>query len=255
MTPSLVLIHGFLGHAGSYAGVRQALSTLRFAQSPLCPLLSGHHGSNAPAAARSPTYEEEVSRLASLVRGANLAPATVVGYSMGARLALSLAIRHPGLVRSLILVSGRRGLDSAEQRQARLRADEQWALLLEHEGMNGFLEQWTAQPLFASLRSLPASILEADREARRQHEPCGLAAALRELGLGRMPSHQQEVSTLSMPVTLMAGGLDHRFVDLGEQLAGEVPDGQLSVVDGAGHNLLLEAPMAVARTIRENLRL
>jgi pimeloyl-ACP methyl ester carboxylesterase len=54
---------------------------------------------------------------------------------------------------------------------------------------------------------------------------------------------------LTMPVTVVAGERDERYVALGERLAAALPDGELTVVPGAGHALPLEAPAAVAAAI------
>jgi pimeloyl-ACP methyl ester carboxylesterase len=52
-----------------------------------------------------------------------------------------------------------------------------------------------------------------------------------------------------LPVTVLAGELDAKFVALGERLARALPRGELRVVAGAGHALPLEAPAAIAAAI------
>jgi 2-succinyl-6-hydroxy-2,4-cyclohexadiene-1-carboxylate synthase len=52
-----------------------------------------------------------------------------------------------------------------------------------------------------------------------------------------------------MPVAVLAGERDAKYVALGERLAAALPRAVLTVVPGAGHALPLEAPAAVARAI------
>src|SRR5690242_19576803 len=78
-------------------------------------------------------------------------PGVYAGYSMGARLCLRLALDRPGLVRALGLVSGTPGIEDAAEREARLASDERWAELAERVGVDAFLDQWLAQPMFATV--------------------------------------------------------------------------------------------------------
>ena len=49
---------------------------------------------------------------------------------------------------------------------------------------------------------------------------------------------------LSMPVLLVAGALDAKFVAIAERMAGRFPDATLAIIDGAGHTAHLERPDA-----------
>jgi 2-succinyl-6-hydroxy-2,4-cyclohexadiene-1-carboxylate synthase len=256
-----VLLHGFLGHAQSYRLVLSALGTEKHLGTLLCPSLSGHDGWRPmPGASPEfgsrppiPSYPEEVSRLAAVIERSCPPPRILVGYSMGGRLALSLCIDHPELVCRLVLLSARRGLDTCEARRCRISEDEGWARLLEAQGLERFLDEWQAQPLLASQASLPPCVVADERAHRSRHDPQRLADALRQFGLGHMPSHDTAVRRLRLPVRLLVGGRDPRFVALGQQLEQELPEGRLSVVSGAGHNLLLESPLEVKTAITEAL--
>jgi 2-succinyl-6-hydroxy-2,4-cyclohexadiene-1-carboxylate synthase len=170
---------------------------------------------------------------------------------MGGRLALGIAVAYPELVRSLILVSARRGLDSEREREDRRNNDERWARLLETRGLPEFLRQWDEQPLFASKLRLPSDLLRRDHERRLALDPLGLAWSLRHLGLGCQPSYEHEVEALRIPVTLITGGLDGKFRDLSDALAAKLPNARRVVVEGQGHALLLEAPTAIGQAIIE----
>jgi 2-succinyl-6-hydroxy-2,4-cyclohexadiene-1-carboxylate synthase len=247
LTRTLVLLHGMFGGPWSYDGVLGALAQPR---NLLVPTLS-YHGATRGAPLPDVDYLEEVERLAGQIAETCSAPVDLVGYSLGGRLALGLSVAHPQLVRRLLLVSSRRGLESQLERDERQRADEHWARLLESEGLDAFFERWWTQPLFASLSRLPKETLHEELVRRKSHDPSGLAAALRRLGLGKQPSYLSEARNLRLPVTLLAGALDEKYLALSAQLASELPLGRCVVVEQAGHHLLLEAPCRVAQIIDE----
>jgi len=246
---TLVLLHGFLGSPGSFADV---LARLGPVQSAFCPALYGH-GADVPS---SPSYafEDEVNRLALLLENRIGAGRThIVGYSLGARLALALLLRAPALFHSATLVSGRRGLDSAEERQQRWLADLRWAERLRTLPFEKFLSEWQHQPLFASMQHLAPEKLSALRHERLKHDPLALADAMLALSLARMPSFRDELAAVAVPVSVLCGQLDGKFVGLGEELAARLPQGKKLVVHGVGHQLLIERPDAVATALREGL--
>jgi len=57
------------------------------------------------------------------------------------------------------------------------------------------------------------------------------------------------LSELRMPATVVVGERDAKFVQIGQRLAGELPNGELVIVDGAGHGIPREDPAAVAAAI------
>lgn len=237
----ILLLHGFTGAPSSWEAVERELpSDVRV----LAPRLTGH--GVPPTALEIQSFDQEVDRLA-----AALAPGAweVAGYSLGARLALGLLVRHTQRFVRAVLVSGRPGLETPEEREARVASDEALALALERDGLEVFLNHWERLPLFASQRLLPGELRAAERVRREGHEASGLAHSLRVTGLGRMPSYWNELGRLALPVEVLAGALDSTFCALGEAVVGKLPNARLSCVGNAGHNLLLERPAEVARAI------
>ena len=102
-----------------------------------------------------------------------------VGYSMGGRYALHVALRHPGLVRRLVLVSATGGIDDPRDRAARRQADEALAAKVETEGVAAFVAWWLERPLFATLPAEAAAV-----DSRLGGTAAGLAASLRLAGTG-----------------------------------------------------------------------
>ncbi|HZP29207.1 MAG TPA: alpha/beta fold hydrolase, partial [Acidimicrobiia bacterium] len=177
--------------------------------------------------------------------GARGGHATYVGYSMGGRLCLMLALDRPDLVERLVLVSASPGIADAGARDARRSQDERLALEIEREGVGPFLERWLAQPLFASL---PRELAQLDE--RRRNSPTRLTHQLRVLGQGVQPSLWDRLGELRMPVTLVTGAYDKAYSDIARRMAQRIGErATLVTIPGAGHAAPLEQPAAVAHAI------
>ena len=177
------------------------------------------------------------------------APAALVGYSMGGRLALAFTARHPDRVRRLVLESASPGLATEAERSARRQADEGLADWIEHTGIKAFVARWEGLPLFASQNALPPHVREAQRARRWLNHPGSLAASLRGLGTGALPSYWGSLPGLRVPVQVMAGIHDAKFVDIGRRMATELPWARLEVVANAGHAVHLERPGAWVESV------
>lgn len=170
-----------------------------------------------------------------------------VGYSMGARLALRLALDIPRFVDGLVLVSGSPGIADAGEREARTAADERQASELERDGVEVFLDRWLDQRLFETLPR-DAAMLE---DRRRGNTVQRLAHQLRELGQGVQQPLWDRLGELEMPVLVVAGGYDRTYSTIGRRMASEIgSNAQLVIVDRAGHALHLEQPQALAHELR-----
>lgn len=229
----LVLVHGFTQTSRSW--------------DPLVAGLAAEHdvvALDAPGHGRSSDVDLDL-----VEGGAWLAAtggrATYVGYSMGARLCLHAALAAPDAVRGLVLISTTGGIDDDGERAARRAADEALADRIERIGVPAFLDEWLAQPLFASLS--PASQGRAERLA---NTAAGLAMSLRRAGTGAQEPLWERLGHLRIPTLVIAGALDEKFVALGRRLAHTIPDAELAVVAGAGHTVHLERPDAFLDVLR-----
>jgi len=168
-----------------------------------------------------------------------------VGYSQGGRLCLQLALDRPEVVHRLVLVSASPGIADPAERAARREADEVLAQEIERDGVDAFLERWLAQPLFATLGRDQTGI--ESRRARNTVEY--LTYQLRVLGQGAQPSNWERLGELRMPVLLIVGELDAKYVAIAHRMAAAIPDVRVEVIAGAGHACHLEQPEAVAHLL------
>ena len=242
--PRLVLVHGF---TQTLASMEPLATRLRGRFELVRVDLPGHGGSGAVRA--------RMGRAAALL-GACGGPAAYLGYSLGGRVCLRLAVDQPNLVRALVLLGASPGLAEGRQRAERRAADERLAGRLERDGVAAFLDHWLAGPLFSTL---PAE--RAGRAERLANRADGLAAALRLLGTGAQAPLWHRLGELRMPVLLLAGALDHRFAATAAEMAAAIGDPgrvRVELIPGAGHAAHLERPAEVAALaaafLQEHLR-
>ncbi len=199
----------------------------------------------------APGHGRSASVLAGLRTGGRLIAdqgghATYLGYSMGARFCLHLALANPELVRGLVLVGGTAGIDDPEARAARRAQDLDTAERLRAQGLEAFLDAWLTQPLFADLPA--ASSFGAER---LENTVEGLISSLDQAGTGAQDPSWDRLNRLSMPVLLMAGERDEKFAALAERMAAAIgASATLALVPDAGHAAHLEQPEAFLALLR-----
>lgn len=241
----VMFVHGFTGAPSSWEGVRSALSMDHVVWSPT---LLGHDAREAAQAPRS--LEREADLLAQRVTTTLPAPRVICGYSLGARVSLTLLARHPTLFEAAVLIGVSPGLPTQAEREARQAADALWIEQLEQQGLAAFVAGWEAQPLFAAAQqSLPLALVAQERARRLGHTAAGLARSLGSQGLGRMtPVDPRRVRAR---VTLVVGDRDEKFVAIARALAPRLERAKVTLAQGCGHNVPLERPQAVARALEE----
>ena len=178
------------------------------------------------------SVEHTADDLATILRRLDACPADVLGYSLGARIALRLAVAHPDVVDRLVLESPSAGIASPADREARVAADEALARRIERDGMPAFVAEWEAQPIFATQAALPAARAARVRHIRLANRPDGLAASLRAAGQGAMEPLVDRLAEVSAPTLVIAGALDDRGRPRAERVADGIPTARLAIVAG-----------------------
>lgn len=171
-------------------------------------------------------------------------PATYMGYSMGGRLCLQLALDRPELVDRLILVSASPGIADPAERAARRDSDELLAQRVERDGVREFVEWWLAQPMFASL----SADVAAPEDRIEGNTPERIAHQLRALGQGAQPSNWERLEEIAMPTALVVGSQDTKYVAIAQEMAGPMR-ANMRVLSGLGHACHLQQPIHVAQLV------
>jgi 2-succinyl-6-hydroxy-2,4-cyclohexadiene-1-carboxylate synthase len=236
--PRIVFVHGFTQTGRSMLPLAERLVTYGY-QSAIVDL-PGHGESGAVRA--------DLRRTADLL-AATTGQAIYVGYSLGGRVCLHLALMYPHVVDRLALIGASPGIIDDDERGARRSADELLAQHIVEVGVAQFLDEWTAQPLFAGLE-----LSDAERDDRLRNTAVGLAESLRLSGAGTQLPLWERLVELNMPVLALAGELDTKFVPIAERIASSVPDGTFGQIHGAGHSAHMQQSMQVVTRLEVWLR-
>lgn len=245
----LVLLHGFTGSSANWDAVTAVLAS--HFRVIMIDLL-GHGRTDSPADPSRYQMKRAAADVTTILQNliSSASPQfNLLGYSMGGRLALYIALHYPHLVRSLILESASPGLATEAERAERRGRDEALADRIEREGIRPFVNFWENLPLWGSQQNLSEAARQTLRQQRLQNNPTGLANSLRGMGTGAQLSLWPRLSELTMPVLLMAGELDQKFVEIGRQMAAQIPLAQLEMAPGAGHTVHLEETAVFTQTV------
>lgn len=228
MASRFVLLHGFTHTGASWDGVRAALEE---SYRPLAPDIRGH----GAASALAPVDLEHV-----IADVARLAPEcfTLVGYSMGGRIALHAALALAPRVERLVLIGASPGIADVRERYDRRAADERLAAEIERSEIAEFVRFWTRTGV---LEDQPPEVQAAVNSDRLRNTTAGLARALRGLGTGVLPSLWNRLDEIAVPVTLMVGERDQKFRGIASEMAARIQTAEVVVVPAAGHAVHLEA--------------
>lgn len=243
----LVLLHGFSGAASTWRPVIERLADC--CQCFAIDLL-GHGRSDAPADATRYRMDSVAADIVDLLDELALTKPHLLGYSMGGRLALFLALQYPERFGALILESASPGLANLGARADRRRHDCELADRIEADGIAAFVEYWESRPIWASQSKRQ---IRAQRRQRLANRPRGLANSLRGMGAGAQPNLWNQLPNLTAPTCLIVGERDDKFRRTNQLVAAAVRQSSLSIIPAAGHNTHLENPGAFSRVLRSFL--
>ncbi len=276
----VVMLHGFTGDASTMDPLAAPLATggpaapavAPGADSPADPArpdrsrhvdqpgrrviavnLIGHGGSTGPDL-RSYSVDAMVDQVIEMLAMLDEREAIdLIGYSMGGRVALTLACRHPERVHTLSLIGVSAGLADANERRRRVTDDEALARSIEQDGLVAFVDRWMANPLFDTQLRLGPQRLAELRTQRLRNDGTELARSLRAAGTGRMRPLHDDLASCRVPTLLIVGEEDPKFSAIAAGLRDVLPDGRIAVIPEAGHAAHLENPRAVLAQLRTHL--
>jgi len=244
-TPVL-LLHGFTRSHRSWVDVAAQLEE----GPPLFAVdLMGHGSAPQPDSAEHASayaLEYAADALEALCARWGFDRVHCVGYSMGGRTALAFAVRFPQRCRSLALISTNPGIEDDDARAERREADADTAQKMEGDGLEAFVTAWSAGPMFAAQREADPRRWAAAMRDRRGRQVRGLAASLRGSGQGRQSPMWNDLPRLDMPVLVAAGERDDRYAYIAARMKALLPNAELRVFDGAGHDLPFDRSPEIA---------
>lgn len=235
--PSLVLLHGFMGSGKNFSHLIPSLKTF---SNPITIDLLGHGQTEGAELHYRFSTKEQVADITKLISEQFPLPLYLYGYSMGGRLALQLALHRPDLYRGLILESSTFGIENETERQARQALDARRSDAITGN-FEGFLEDWSKMPLF-NAGNPDAELIEKMEEIQKNQNPFWLANSLQGFGTGTMPCIRDQLKKIAIPVNLIVGEKDSKFIHINRQMKKELADAELQTVKNAGHRVHLDQP-------------
>lgn len=246
---TLVFLHGFTGSSSSWLEVLNYFPSHNL----ICIDIIGHGKTESPLDSSRYEMKPVIKDIITILDKLNLDQVNMIGYSMGGRLALSVAASYPNRIKRLILESSSPGLDDPVQRANRKKADLQLASFITSNGIVEFVNKWGNIPLFESQRLLPAEKQEKIRQQRLENSPVGLANSLIGMGTGTQPSLWGELSQLSIPVLLLCGEWDEKFCEIAIKMNNLLQISVKKQINFAGHAIHVEQPQFFGKIVNEFL--
>ncbi|XP_026381048.1 protein PHYLLO, chloroplastic-like isoform X2 [Papaver somniferum] len=259
----LVFLHGFLGTSGDWISIMKPFSSTARCISIDLPGHGGskvHNHGNNKANQDSLISTEVISNLLSkLIHKLTNTRVVIIGYSMGARIALQMALRCNNQINGAVIISGSPGIKDDERRRSRRAQDDAKARFLTEHGLQFFLETWYTGALWKSLRDHPN--FKQIISSRMQHDDVhSLATSLSDLSTGRQPSLWEELKHCKKPLLFVVGEKDKKFKKIAQEMCHEIsliPDNnsketpQMVEVPDCGHAVHLENPLPLISAISQ----
>ena len=176
----------------------------------------------------------------------------LIGYSMGARLALGTALLANEKSIGLVLLSGNPGLESDSQRKQRWEADQQWAQRLDSESKATFLQEWYEQAVFSHT---PTAIRADELRRKLTYDSDAWSKVMRVNSIAKQPNYWPQLGSLSVPVLTVAGEADETYAKIAVRFNKRSPSplSQVKIFAECGHIVHHEQPEKLIHSIRHYL--
>ncbi|MDC0358679.1 alpha/beta fold hydrolase, partial [Oligoflexia bacterium] len=185
-------------------------------------------------------YDFMADELLTLLANHQFGPVHLVGYSMGGRLALYLALRHADRFATLCVENGSPGIEDGAERNERLKLDHDRAKAIFDVGLEDFLHGWYQAPLFDSLATQKTKLHNLIRRRVIENSPQWVAKVIAEMSPGHSPNLWPELPSLTLPLLWISGALDQQYATIASRVETLLPQQNFVQFKNAGHNIHLE---------------
>ena len=232
--PVILFLHGFMGSIEDFREVADLL------KENFCSLLIDLPGHGKTEVKCDLDYQMPKVAIAiiKLLEQLAIKQCFLVGYSMGGRLALYLAVFFPQYFYRVVLESASPGLENQLNRQNRIKQDLKIASDLKSQDLNLFLKQWYSNSLFCSFVRHPN--YQQAIANKLNNDPHKLAKSLINMGLGAQPSLWQYLELIQLPTLLIVGELDPKFIANNQRISWLSAQFQIEIVKNTDHNVHFE---------------
>lgn len=245
----VVLLHGFTGSTKSWSRLIQSFKN----EFQMIAIDLPGHGRTKVSSGEKYRMEQTCGSIKAILDQLEIKKAAFIGYSMGGRTALAFANLYSERVSCLVLESASPGLKTADERLARQNRDDELAAFIESAGIERFTDRWEQVPLFESQKHLSAEKRQEIRASRLENKQEGLAESLRYMGTGIQTSYWEHLKTLHIPVLLLTGEWDRKFINIANEMEKLLPNAVHQNILQAGHAIQVEQPEKFDTMVREFL--
>lgn len=248
--PTIVAFHGFTGCIRTWDNL---VKDAKDKYTVITIDMLGHGDSDSPTNPDRYDIYNCIKDVDTILSQLRVEKVNWLGYSMGGRVALAIAMALPKQTASLTLESASPGLAQTEERNTRIEQDSNLANWINEFGVNEFVAYWENLPLFASQKYLPTSQQDAHRAQRLKNNPVGLANSLRGIGTGIQPPVQEQLDKINFPTLLICGNLDTKFTQIAREMNKTIQESKLREIRNAGHAPHFEKPYEFNQCVLEFL--
>lgn len=241
--PPLVFLHGFMGSHKDFAPMIEELKSDFFC---ICLDLPGHGQSKACLFNSYSDFQLLIEKSLAPYKEFKL---SIVGYSMGGRIALQLFSKFT--IKSLILISSKVEPLTKEQKKLRALLEQKWIKKLAKDSFSNFLTKWYSSPLFSSLTSSQLSEVISRRE---KEDPKLLAKVLKHLSPIHLFAPESFFSEFKSPLLYLTGSLDQKYCKEAKSVQKHFPWAWLQEEACLSHALHIEAPKELTNYIKHFYR-
>ncbi|CAN4125211.1 unnamed protein product [Withania somnifera] len=258
----VVFLHGFLGTGEDWISIMKAISG-----STRCIAVDlPGHGRSKLLGQDNCLEEPGLSIMAfakilqQLFDSLQCRKVVLVGYSMGARISLYMALRYNDKVVGAVIISGSPGLIDEEARKVRRAKDDFAACSLASYGLEPFLDAWYSGDLWDSLRTHPH--FNKILASRLQHcDLKSLGRVLSDLSVGRQPPLWEDLKSCRVPLQFIVGERDVKFKNIAQNMRNRVCQSKETMnapeiveIPFCGHAAHIENPLPVISAISQFIR-
>ncbi len=247
--PPVLFLHGFMGCAEDWQELFDVLSGTFYC---IAVDLPGHGKTEVAGGDTAFRMEQVAEGLVNQLNSMDIDPCHLVGYSMGGRLGVYLAVHFPNLWQRIVLESTSPGLKTDTERNTRCEHDKKVAERLMHIPFEQFLNEWYQQPLFATMRQHPDRLKQL-KQSRLQNDNAGLVKSLQMMGTGSQPSLWEHLPGITAPTLLIVGAEDTKFRAIANKMKAKLPQAEIAEVPHTGHVVHWEQPKLFAKLVYEFL--
>jgi len=184
---------------------------------------------------------EEISKTARKINESARTDDIIIGYSLGARIALQALLEKDSPWSKAVIISGHSGITESKYRNARISHDKEWSELCMNDWPK-FINSWEKQSIFNNSKPLE------NRDSLRPFSN-KISETFINWSSGKQSPPINEFDKIKIPTLWLAGELDIKYIKIAEQACNILPHAKLKIIQNSGHRVPWDNPKDTANAI------